>query len=229
MECPHCGKVIHPVLQKDVKLPYGDSVDLDNDIEDPIGRCEGDILSIYVCPQCKNRIIKRVSAEYDEVYDEWFFNDENIEIIYPLFSELTVNSRVPPLYANELKKANAIINISSDASAMLSRRILQLIINKEYNIKNENLKNDIEVFLKTSELPDYLIKSLSHIRSYGNLAAHGSSWLLKNINSVKKDEAKYLIETLKDLFNYAFIYPRRTQKHEKRLHGEDNNEDEPPF
>lgn len=231
MECPHCGKMIHSKLQKRIELPYGENVNLDNNIEEPIEGCKDDILSIYICPSCKERIIERKSGIYyiDSSSGEgyWDYDDNYNDIIYPLFAELSVNKYVPTLYANEIKRANAIINISSDASAVLSRRILQLIINREFQIKQGNLKKDISKFLERKDLPDYLIQALNHVREYGNTAAHGKSVFIDNVYSVTNKQAKYLIDTLIALFDYAFIQPKRTQEFEERLHGEDNKDDIP--
>ncbi|MBD3401000.1 MAG: hypothetical protein GF399_11830 [Candidatus Coatesbacteria bacterium] len=144
MECPYCGKVIHPILQKEIGLPFGRNIDLDYDLEDlcvRYGGCTGNQVSFYICPSCKERIIERKSGIYyiDSSSGEgyWDFDDNYNDIIYPLFAELSVSKYVPTLYANEIKRANAIINISSDASAVLSRIILQLIINREFQIKKE--------------------------------------------------------------------------------------------
>ncbi|MCH7557665.1 MAG: DUF4145 domain-containing protein [Planctomycetes bacterium] len=77
---------------------------------------------------------------------------------------------------------------------------------------------EIEEFVKRSEIPSHLTKSVDAIRNIGNFAAHP----LKDINTgeivdVEPGEAEWLIEVLFALLDFTFVQPKLLKDRKKKL------------
>jgi hypothetical protein len=114
---------------------------------------------------------------------------------------------VPESIAQDFNEAAAVLPISAQASAALSRRCLQHVLSERSVSTSSNLSTAIDAAL-ASGLPSQLAENLDAIRNIGNFAAH----VQKAENSgevvpVEPEEAEWNLEVLELLFDFYYVQP----------------------
>jgi hypothetical protein len=112
-----------------------------------------------VCPECGQYIIYADVPDWKRVYPP----DRG----WTDFSE-----HVPSSLLADFNEARKLLDVSPKASAMLSRRCLQRLMQEHLGIKENSLDKQIEFALRSGELPSYLAADLDAVRTVGNFAAH---------------------------------------------------------
>lgn len=197
MKCPHCQKAFH-------SKPH--SVDVGR-----IGRTEN--WTYYwsfhgtECPACARPIIV---VEYKEDYGSTKYVGRSF-LVYPKGSGRTAApSEVPPHIAQEYEEACLVLGDSAQASAALSRRCLQHVLQERSVSKSNNLSTAIDDALATN-LPSHISENLDSIRNTGNFAAHPQkSQNTGEILPVEPHEAEWNLEVLEMLFDFYYVQPARS-------------------
>ncbi|MDO9007777.1 MAG: DUF4145 domain-containing protein [Thiobacillus sp.] len=114
---------------------------------------------------------------------------------------------VPEAVAQDFNEACLVFDDSSQASAALSRRCLQLLLAERGVSKSDNLSTAIDDAL-ARHLPSHIAENLDAIRNIGNFAAHPQ----KSKNSgeilpVEPHEAEWNLDVLEMLFDYYYVQP----------------------
>ena len=184
----------------------------------------GQSIFYTTCPNCGKLLVKIVEGNLDKE-DNDFFVDENGEYIisnefyvYPSKEGFESCEDIPEKYREDLVEAEAVLSISPKASAALTRRLLQKLLNEELKIHNINLSKQIDTFLQDGKIPSHISKSVDAIRNIGNFSAHP----LKETNTgeivdVEPGEAEWSIEVIKALFDFLFIQPKRIERKRNEL------------
>jgi hypothetical protein len=226
MICPHCYIGIRFEIS-------GSSIVYT--LEHPVHKQYGFDIAHGFCPECKELIVVRRFGQYwqqgynDDVSRE--LSHEREEIIFPpVKRSKAVDSSVPARYKSDFLESYAVLDVSPKASAAISRRLLQDILENHFNLKASNLASEIDLFLKLSGIPSCLAGQVDAVRIIGNFAAHP----LKNTNTgevidVEPGEAEWLLETLETLFDYAFVQPKRMEKQRNKLNSKLNAAGKPPM
>ncbi|WP_312565436.1 DUF4145 domain-containing protein [Comamonas sp.] len=173
------------------------------------------------CPSCNDILIIRIDGHgvSNPGGDPSLIQVTSEKIIYPEKKEETkIPDEVPIAYAQELQEAKQAINYSLKASAALSRRLLQKVLQQELGIKKRNLNEEIDEFINSPDSPSYLSDAIDAIRQIGNFAAHP----IKNTNSgeiidVEDGEAEWLVEVLESLYDFVFIQPKKLEVRREKL------------
>ncbi len=223
MQCPNCSLQIHPNI-----IEYSDIYDDErllnplkqlNDVEVPAYR-----IAQANCPACKKLIIllQRISALRLGLENQKLMCNKIIleEMLYPKYINKEGFENVPENLNNDYKEAAAILELSPKASAALSRRILQDIIQNHYEIKEKDLCHEIESFLlkHKNDLSNDLANNIDNVRKIGNFAAHPKKHIDAGyIIEVEPDEANWLLELVENLFDFAFIQPKRNKERSDAL------------
>ena len=197
MKCPHCQKSFH-------SEPH--SVD--------IGRIGRDENWVYFwkfhgteCPACHKPI---VVVEYKEDYGTTKYRGRSF-VVFPKGSGRTAApAEVPQRISQEYEEACLVLHDSAQASAALSRRCLQHLLQDCGVSTSSNLNTAIEDALATN-LPSHISENLDSIRNTGNFAAHPQ----KSINTgevlpVEPHEAEWNLEVLEMLFDFYYVQPARS-------------------
>jgi hypothetical protein len=197
MKCPHCQKAFHAE-------PH--SVDIGR-----IGRTDNWVYFWKFlgteCPACHKPI---AVVEYKEDYGHTKYPGRSF-VVYPKGSGRNAPpADVPAHIAQEYEEACLVLNDSPQASAALSRRCLQHILQERSVSKSSNLNTAIEDALATN-LPSHISENLDSIRNTGNFAAHPQ----KSINTgeilpVEPHEAEWNLEVLEMLFDFYYVQPARS-------------------
>jgi len=130
-------------------------------------------------------------------------------MVWPKARARPVAPEVPEAFAQDFQEAALVLADSPKASAALSRRCLQRLLEEVAKVKAGRLMDEISAVMPT--LPSYLADAVDEIRRIGNFAAHP----LKSTNSgeildVEPGEAEWSLETLELLFDHYFVQPKRT-------------------
>jgi hypothetical protein len=184
----------------------------------------GQSVAYVACPNCSKLMVKIIEGKVDDDAED-FYQDENRDYvltnefyIYPFKNEIEYSEDVPAQYQEDLREAEAVLKLSPKASAALTRRLLQKLLNEELKIHHSNLSKQIDAFLQDEKIPAHISKSVDAIRNIGNFSAHP----LKQTNTgeiveVEPGEAEWSIEVIKSLFDYLFVQPKRIERKRNEL------------
>jgi hypothetical protein len=135
------------------------------------------------------------------------------EIVRPKFKSRPLSDQVPPEYRQDFLDAAKVLSISPKASAAMSRRCLQYLLENHADVKHGNLSDEIQEVIDRDELPSDLESEIDGIRAIGNFAAHP----IKDTDSgaivdVEEGEAEWNLDVLEDLFDHYFIKGAKRKK-----------------
>ncbi len=219
MKCPHCTIEIHD----DPKV--GDIPEYNEG--DPYPEWAYKFLS---CPACNNSIIRfcKYSIEGGEIGYEFE------QLVYPRSARRSPIDNVVPEYMREdYDEACSVLLISPKASAALSRRILQALL-QEQGYSGRNLVDQIDAVIKETDssrsLPTLLLKTIDAVRNFGNFSAHPITE--KNslqIIDVEPQEAEWCLEIVEQLFEHYYVRPAANEKRVSELNKKLSDAGKPPM
>lgn len=224
MECPHCTKSIAATFYLTRILPYI-----------PGKNCR--VISA-ICPSCKERIIYNEfteSASYGgintmetEDFEKW---QAKTTLVFPRRKKpKTLSLDIPSDYRQEYEEAYAIINDSPKASAALSRRLLQKLLEDKGNVKKGDLSNQIQQVIDSKQLHTDTANCIDAVRNIGNFAAHPlKSQASGQIIDVEPGEADWNLETLELLFDHYFVKPAEIKRKQNALNQKLQSFGKPPM
>jgi len=158
------------------------------------------------CPSCKRFIIFLWRQGAATGKGNWE------RLVHPSgISRSPLPVEVPAEFAVDYQEACLVLTDSPKASAALSRRCLQHVLNVVAKAKAKDLAPQIDEVLPT--LPQYLRDMVDAVRVMGNFAAHP----IKSTNTgaiieVEQGEAEWLLDTLESLFDFYFVQPAKTKQ-----------------
>jgi len=207
MKCPHCRVEFH----YNPKFTY---IGHDSD---------GDwVIEQAKCPACKKIILllvngadvyntSTISINYNHVKKHFF--------VYPKSSSRPpCPLEVPKKFAEDYTEACLVISDSPKASAALSRRCLQNILQEVAGVKHDNLNNEIQEVIDSKALPSYIDEIIDSVRNIGNFAAHPiKSKTTGEILSVEPGEAEWNLNVIEALFDFYFVRPAIIKKKKDAL------------
>lgn len=164
MDCPHCGKAFHDTSTS-ADLVY---------VPSKAAPCVQWIASTTVCPACKNPTITLVQLRWEQGAHKGMFL--NAFRAYPpnTFRKPTP-AEVPPDIKDDYEEACKVLPLSPKASAALSRRCLQAIL-QEHGYTQRDLVQQVDALLNetdpTKAIPTALRQTVDVIRNFGDFLAH---------------------------------------------------------
>ena len=186
------------------------------------------------CPECGQLIVLIRHGSYwqhslgEGGHRELYPQQE--EVIYPKRRTKPLSSDVPTRYRDDFNEAFACLDASPKASAAVSRRILQDVLENHYNISAGNLASQIDAFIARQDVPPYLTEQVDAVRNIGNFAAHPlKSTHTGEVLDVEPGEAEWLIGTLEALFDFAFVQPERLKRQRAQLNQKLSEAGKPPL
>lgn len=198
MKCPYCSTSFHSAW--DV-LKIGETY------------AQGDAHQIWYvakqqCPDCEEVIVAVRSLPDEGLarHAPW----EDSDIVLPRDRQLAgIPSEVPTAIAQDYREAWAVLSVSPQASAALSRRCLQQMLEERGVSSKHDLSKGIDDALATG-LPSHIAEDLDAIREVGNFAAHPQkSQHSGEILPVEPHEAEWTLEVLGQLFDHYYVKPAR--------------------
>ena len=179
------------------------------------------------CPTCARFVIDLLSAPEREdgvsqqsgsgepAYDLTRLNKLQV---HPLGNARPLSPDVPVPYADRFQKAVRVLPLAADASAALSRRLLQDLIRDKAGITKRTLNDEIEALLESNVLRSELADDVDVIRQVGNFAAHPiKSQSTGEVVDVEPGEADWLLDVLEELLDFYFVRPAASQRRREKL------------
>ena len=115
---------------------------------------------------------------------------------------------VPASISEDYREACLVLEESPKASAALSRRCLQNLLEGAAKVKPGNLADEIQQVLDNRTLPSHLSEAIDAIRNIGNFAAHPmKSKSTGLILPVEPEEAEWNLSVLESLFDFYYVQP----------------------
>ncbi len=130
-------------------------------------------------------------------------------LIYPSKLPVTIlPSEVPEKYRTDFREAEKLLPISPRASAIMSRRLLQVLLQDVGGYSQRELADQIAAAESARVLPSYVLEELNYVRIVGNFGAHQiKSKETGIVFDVEPGEAEALLGVFKDLFDFFFVKP----------------------
>lgn len=211
MNCPHCGKAAHFEFR---------TLEVTRSTEGKNDGCAYEIRTAC-CPACEEYVvlIDYGLCKWEDSISSFFLTERySSRVIFPQTSVRKAAVEAPPDFQSDFQEASAVLPISPKASAALSRRLLQRVLRDCFDVHESNLSQEIDSFIEKSGASSHLNQQLDAIRHIGNFAAHPlKSTSSGEIINVEPGEAEWLIEVLEDLFDFAFVKPKRLEERRAEL------------
>lgn len=213
MKCPHCTVVIHEDWEPTritISEKNGQFASL------------RELFSCLVmrCPSCLYPIVLIKANAYSKGFlREGFVLPRNVNSLR-LSDDISSDENLKEL-VEIYYEAEEVLPISPKASAALSRRILQTILEREgYEEKNLAKQVDAAVSETNPErsLPSYIRETVDYIRQVGNFAAHRiTDKNTLEIIDVEPGEAEWCLEIVRSLFDHYYVQPANSKRKKAAL------------
>lgn len=131
-------------------------------------------------------------------------------VLFPKLPKVRFDDLVQPELIQRLSECYAIIDISPTAAALLARTLLQQVLRLHFGIRAKTLRDEIDLFLRSSTIDQALQSALHHVRELGNIAAHPEDESVE----IEPDGARLLISVVDALVRAQIEAPAR---HERML------------
>ncbi len=221
IECPHCLVAVHVEwhLQPALRVQHR---------RFPFQSVHWNIIATE-CPSC-DRLIARINevryaeASIHETPDAYEARKtagpkemlEDRLVQPPRRSRSAVDSEsIPQTLKEDYLEACEVLEISPKASAVLSRRVLQGIL-EEQGYDSDNLYQQINAVLAEdtpAALPSDLRDTIDVIRHFGNFSAHPITHeTTLQLVDVEPDEAEWCLQIVEELFRHYYVEPDRRRK-----------------
>ena len=137
---------------------------------------------------------------------------------------------VPEPYRSDYTEAAAIVSLSPQASAAISRRCLQAVLHDKAGTTKRDLDGQIDEVLATHTLPSDLAEDVDAIRHVGNVAAHAQkSTVTGVVLPVEPGEAEWSLRILEGLLDFYFVRPVKAQARRDALNAKLAEAGKPPL
>jgi hypothetical protein len=207
--CPHCLVAFHPYFQKSTLKA---------------GNREQVVMYYGVCPDCNQYILYYKFEPYTEFSRSSVSttgDPEQLEatLVYPRQkSRKALSGHIPTSYIKDFQEAVDVLPVSLKASAALSRRLLQRLLEAVGNITKDDLAKEIQQVLDSEQLPTHIAEILDAVRNIGNFSTHPlKSQRTGEIVDVEPGEAEWNLEVLEALLDFYFVQPARTKERKDNL------------
>ena len=145
-------------------------------------------------------------------------------------SRQPVPAEVPEEFTADYREACLVLADSPKASAALSRRCLQHILQEKSDAKTQNnLAKTIGEVIDDPKTPRDVADSLDMVRNIGNFSAHpNKSTNTGEIVPVEPVEAEWCLEVIEMLFDLYFVRPSEIQGRRDRVNEKLADTGKPP-
>ena len=145
-------------------------------------------------------------------------------------SRQPVPAEVPEEFTADYREACLVLADSPKASAALSRRCLQHILQEKSDAKTQNnLAKTIGEVIDDPKTPRDVARSLDMVRNIGNFSAHpNKSTNTGEIVPVEPVEAEWCLDVIEMLFDLYFVRPSEIQRRRDRVNEKLADTGKPP-
>lgn len=220
IKCPHCKILFHLDCQETALVHKGDGCF-------GVGKRGKRLhwtVSHMVCPGCSKAIISLNWTQSPAFHPDFF------QFVYPKTGvRSNAKEEVSADIADDFNEACIVISDSTKASAALSRRCLQAVLD-HLGYNQHKLVDAIKAVIDANIFPLSLDENLDSIRVIGNFAAHP----VKDTNaaaiaSVEPEEAEWNLDVLEELFDFVYVQPSKSKVRRDKLNEKLVSHGKPPI
>jgi hypothetical protein len=211
MDCSHCGKAFHDVWTGIDLLWIKNAVP-----------SNGWVAHMTICPACENPTIELAERQRA-------LSGQNVHTtlirrfrVYPpnTYRRPTPND-VPADIKEDYEEACKVLPLSNKASAALSRRCLQAILQGQ-GYTQRDLAIQIDALLNEQNpvkaIPSSLRATVDVIRNFGNFAAHRiTDQTTLQVLAVEPGEAEWCLDILEEMFDHYYVKPAEAKARKAAL------------
>ena len=223
MRCPHC---LVTILAQPWNLSLGSDIDFNWSI------------MVFLCPSCSRYVLQLMKQPPSPG-----ISPRGVGVIVPVpvnavsylihpkaTSRQPVPAEVPEEFTADYREACLVLADSPKASAALSRRCLQHILQEQSGAKTQNnLAKTIEEVIDDPKTPRDVADSLDMVRNIGNFSAHpNKSTNTGEIVPVEPVEAEWCLDVIEMLFELYFVRPSEIQRRRDRVNEKLADTGKPP-
>lgn len=210
--CPYCNRdatITNSNFSQSVHFFDNENKDGDSALITTVITCPNDECQEYTIRAELHSAFWELSHKIEkEVRFQWSMKPRSLAKQFP--------SYIPEAIVSDYKEACLIRDLSSKASATLSRRCLQGIIRDFWSVKKGRLVDEINLI--KDKIDPITWQAIDSVRSIGNIGAH----MEKDINliiEVEPQEAQLLIGLIEVLIKDWYIAKHERQKHLESIIG----------
>lgn len=203
MICPHCGIAFH------AQINLTRVVDRNNNF----------VIESSTCPVCNETNLFLYHAHKPSgvpISSTSLQRGAPIGLIWPVdsgFSSKYECEFVPEELVDDYNEAQIILPHSAKASAAISRRIIEHVLEEVVPEKKGNLNAMINGLENKEGYPKTLVSKLHGLRKIGNFAAHPKKDSLSSeIIDIEPQEAEFGIDIIDELFDRVYVQPAKQAK-----------------
>ena len=204
-ECHWCGRTVQLFWGK------ADLLDRRNHpvyLNDAHGRGYFAFFSQCPSPDCARVMIGFAHQDggSHDLPDGSLSSPSSFTLLWPRTRTPAPMPNVPGELFGKYAEATAVLGISPDASAAMTRRIVEQVLD-EQDFKQDTLVGKIAAF-RESDSPKRLKESIDYLRTLGNWAVHPPRWQAAGeIVAVEEEEAEWALDLVRDLFQHFYVEP----------------------
>jgi hypothetical protein len=165
------------------------------------------------CQNCQEIVVRILRAE-SGVTNSWIAlpKNANLPAVHPLVTDP---------FRKDYLEAWTILEDSPRMSAVLSRRLLADLLEKYAGLNQWSLAQRIDAFVADTRHPQWLRQNLHYVREAGDFGAHKQEDKTLSattappeptIIEVSKEEAKWTLKNIADLFEYFIVGPEKDKE-----------------
>lgn len=188
----------------------------------------------WECPRCNEVHVTLLEERYVSHHSHGLQHHDEAKgiekIVYPAHAgRKPPPDEVPASFAQDYREAASIIDLSPQASAALSRRLLQTLLRGPGEVHGGDLNQEIKSAVANG-MPGYLARDLHYVRQVGNFAAHPIKDKQTGlILPVEPAEAEHLLDVIELLFDFYFVTPAKGAEKRARMNEKLKAAGKPPL
>lgn len=205
MKCPHCTVAVHIAFSENVVVINGVNT--------------GWKYKTAKCPACDNLIFNVVRGEYSRPTAgiPTLKIKEEIMVWPRSVGRAQISQHVPAAIAQDYSESCQVLAISPKASAALSRRCLQAILNDK-GYTGRDLAKQIDSLLANPQTPSALRDTVDAVRNFGNFSAHPiTEQTTLQVIDVDPNEAEWCLDIIEEMFDYFYARPAAVAERKAQL------------
>lgn len=228
--CPYCHKAFCDSEKTSVKYIGSDILGNHRLLDTTCPSCNKIIIYLYSDLTLGELVDSEILKEVELYYKHTANFERAINGTYAYFiqykqikPDMSLRRSIPeevdnPEIINDYNEACQTLNISLRASATLSRRCLQNILESKTQTIKKQLSGQIDDLIAAGTLKSEISELLHAVKEIGNLSAHPIKYLdTDEIAEISRDEAELNLEVIEALFDYFYVIPAKNEIRKNNL------------
>jgi hypothetical protein len=215
IKCPHCSQEVpsnwEPLYTLDRNSNPKEGIELRDENGRPYERFDIEWITCFR-EKCGQVIVRVRRAQLDPRNFDLLPGEEWLAVPRKR-APRSIDPLVPEKFSKPYIRASLILEDAPDMSGVLSRRILQDLLEKYASRSEYKLEERIDKFIEDSTHPSNVKDNLHHLRDIGNFGAHTkANKETGEVVEVGAEEAEWTLDVIDGLFDYFIVGPEKNRE-----------------